>query len=134
MIPVRGWELLYAVREDGAIVSLPRMILQRNGVEYTVAGRVLKPQRQGNGYYHVTLTDKISGRAVQALVHRLVAEALVPNPLGKPQVNHKDSDRANNHPSNLEWVTAAENTAHKMRAGRWGGWECATAARWGVAA
>jgi len=47
-------------------------------------------------------------------VHRLVAEAFVPNLSGKPQVNHKDSNRMNPRADNLEWVTAAENKEHSM--------------------
>lgn len=55
-----------------------------------------------------------SGKAHCAKHHRLVALAFIPNPDKKPQINHKDLDRRNNHPSNLEWCTNEENAAHYM--------------------
>lgn len=61
-------------------------------------------------YYQIGLRK--DGKSYKFLVHRLVAETFIPNPEGKPQVNHKDGNVHNNHVSNLEWVTNADNTVH----------------------
>ena len=50
-------------------------------------------------------------------IHRLVAEAFVPNPNNLPQVNHIDGDKLNNAPSNLEWVSNRDNMTHAMKNG-----------------
>lgn len=63
-----------------------------------------------NGYYFVDLYFKPIKKKVS--IHRLVAMAFIPNPEGKPQVNHKDSNKLNNNVENLEWVTARENALH----------------------
>lgn len=77
-------------------------------------GKVLRLQNQ-NGYLHCTLAiDKKSRRF---RVHRLVAEAFVPNPENKPFVNHIDGNRTHNEVSNLEWVTPSENTRHAVDSG-----------------
>lgn len=64
-----------------------------------------------NGYkrYKVLIDDKLQNFSV----HRMVAEAFIPNPENKPQVNHIDTDKANNHVSNLEWCTQSENMIHR---------------------
>lgn len=69
--------------------------------------RIFNMSIDRDGYFHVELQG-LGGRAV----HRLVAAAFVPNPDNKPCVNHIDGNKQNNVPSNLEWVTSAENTKH----------------------
>jgi hypothetical protein len=63
------------------------------------------------GYREVVLDHQI------CRVHRVVAEAFIPNPQGKRCVNHKDGNKLNNNVSNLEWVTYSENTTHAFKTG-----------------
>ena len=68
-------------------------------------------QRMSNsGYLQVGLA--INKHPTMFYVHRLVAEAFIPNPEGKPQVNHKDLNKCNNNVQNLEWATQEENCSH----------------------
>lgn len=69
-------------------------------------GKLLKPALKKNGYLHVSLGYKDTKTA---MVHRLVAEAFIPNPFNLPQVNHKDEEKTNNNVTNLEWCTAQHN-------------------------
>lgn len=64
-------------------------------------------QAQVHGYYFVNLYK--DGQHTQRYVHRLVAEAFIPNPENKPCVDHIDTDKSNNNASNLRWVTYKEN-------------------------
>ena len=82
------------------------------GIVYSdISNMELKHSLRPNGYLFVTLyKDKIPYRKT---IHRLVAEAYIPNPENKPQVNHKDGDKKNNKVENLEWVTQSENELHK---------------------
>lgn len=75
-------------------------------VKNTKTGRILKPY--AGDYYTVTLS-KPGVKSTCRLVHRLVAEAFLPNPNNLPQVNHKDENKHNNSVSNLEWCDAKYN-------------------------
>lgn len=76
--------------------------------------RILKPSLV-RGYLHVALCS--GGEPKHFNVHRLVAQAFIPNPQNKPQVNHRDGNKLNNHVSNLEWTTSAQNQRHAVDIG-----------------
>ena len=77
--------------------------------------KVLKPTVNHKGYEVVYPSDSNkTGYKTSCQVHRLVAESFIPNPENKPQVNHKDTNKRNNHVDNLEWATNLENHEHKL--------------------
>lgn len=90
----------YALTIDGRGISFKRK-----------EPRELKPGSSASGCYCYVNIGRPPLKSSQ-LLHILVARAFVPNPEGKPQVNHKDGNPGNNAASNLEWVTPAENIRH----------------------
>lgn len=101
--PVVGYEGLYEVS------SLARVRRARAHRQWP-AGRLLKPQGRYDGRVVVGL--RRDGRSKIKLVHVLVAEAFIgPRPPGR-EVNHRDGDKFNNLPGNLEWTTRLENVRH----------------------
>ena len=73
-------------------------------------GRISKPIVTRTGYLYVSLSKGKNGHPVR--LHRIVAKAFLPNPDDKPQINHRDGCKLNNHVDNLEWVTQGENMQH----------------------
>jgi len=100
---VQGYEGLYQVSNHGRIKSLPRL----DSMGRQKGGLVLKPKSRKDGYKRINLYYK--GKMETYLVHRIVANAFIPNPYVKPQVNHIDEDKSNNKVNNLVWMTAKEN-------------------------
>ena len=115
---VKDFEGLYQIDEFGNVYSLDKKV--NAGIMYhnTVIkkGKQLKPEIQRNGYKRVLLISRENKRC-HKLIHRLVAEAFIPNPKNLPQVNHKDGDKNNNHYTNLEWCTSQENNIHALSTG-----------------
>lgn len=75
-----------------------------------IKSHIMKIQENNKGYFFVCMKE--FGKRKNLLIHRLVAEAFIPNPENKPEVNHIDGNPHNNRVSNLEWVTSSENRKH----------------------
>src|SRR3569833_194271 len=115
MKAIPGYEGLYAVTEDGRIFSLERWVPHTRLGRQFVPGMERKLSEHCTGYLTIRLAKGGEGRTHR--VHRLVAEAFIPNPNNKPGVNHKDGNKHNNAVSNLEWVTELENIQHGIATG-----------------
>lgn len=103
-LAVSGYEGFYKVSNLGRVKSL-----------HSMKKKVLKTYISNNGYERVVLSKY--GVVRKYSVHRLVAEAFVPNVDSKQQVNHIDGNKHNNRADNLEWVTQVENQRHAVRTG-----------------
>ena len=103
---VKDYEGLYRVNTQGEIYSF-------------LSNKILKPfwrgSRSDNKYLVVDLHKNKTGKTIS--VHRIVAEAFIPNPDNLPCVNHKDGNKFNNCVDNLEWCTYSENNYHACRTG-----------------
>lgn len=109
---INGFDGLYEVSDLGRIKALNRLV-ENNGGMQRKKERILKQRvRPGDGHCTVVLCK--DGKTYPRLVHRLVAEAFIPNPEGKPVVDHIDTNPANNAVSNLRWVTVQENCLNPL--------------------
>lgn len=115
-LPVRNYEGIYEVSSLGEIRSLDRVVIGSDGVRYKRAGRALKPYPHKDvEYLQVSLWKDNIGTSFY--VHRLVAEAHLPNLNCLPEVNHKNGIKTMNQKQNLEWVTSQGNKVHAVQTG-----------------
>lgn len=105
---IKGFENLYEISSDGEVHTLGNFPKLRN--------KVTGPLKPGNnkGYRTVVLTD-LNGKRHTKIVHRLVAETFLDNPLNLRCVNHKDEDKTNNCVHNLEWCTDQYNKEYSNK-------------------
>lgn len=103
---ILGYEGKYQVSNRGNVKSLN---YRRTGKE-----KILKGSDDGTGYLRVGLWK--DGNAKECTIHRLVAQAFLPNPDNLPQINHKDEDKYNNCVENLEWCSSQYNMTYNDRA------------------
>ena len=112
------WQMIedqksYEVSTYGRFRSIPRVIKYKDGRVYSYDSKILSPRIGSNGYFSINFSRYKKGSA-----HRFVAKAFVLNPDSKPEINHKDGDKLNNHYTNLEWVTTSGDASPSRPKGR----------------
>ena len=106
-----GYEGIYQISNKGRVKSLNRI----DSRGHKVNEKILRPGKRNN-YLHVRLCK--DGKFKDYKIHRLVAQAFLPNPDNLPVVNHKDENKLNNNVENLEWCTQKYNVNYSGTAGR----------------
>ena len=106
---VVGYEGQYQVSDIGNVRSVAR----KDSIGRKCGGVTLRPSHDKYGYLRVTLCK--NSKLNTKLVHRLVAQAFVPNPNGYSEINHRDENKVNNKLSNLEWCDAKHNVNYGTR-------------------
>ena len=101
---IKGYEGYYQVSNLGEVRAIGHK-WQRKGVH-----KIKLHENNGYGYLMADLHKNNKSKSIA--VHRLVAQAFIPNPENKQQVNHKNGDKTDNRVENLEWATAKENIRH----------------------
>ena len=117
---VNGYEGFYQVSNLGRVKSLDRIVKNKGLIKkesFIKKGRILKQRTSKSkglitGYYRVLLTKEKVGK--NFCVHKLVAEAFIPNPENKPQVDHINTIISDNRVENLKWVTSKENNRNDI--------------------
>jgi hypothetical protein len=102
-VDIENYEGLYRISSFGRVYSVKR-------------NKFLKPKKDKDNYLLVNLYK--NGKRKNYKIHRLVAQAFLPNPSNLPQVNHKDENPSNNHLENLEWCDAKYNCNYGSRTER----------------
>ena len=120
--PIKDFEKFYEISNYGRVKSLSRF--HRTSKNYSSIGyytkeKMLNPTINNKGYLVVSLYDG-SKKVKVKQVHRLVAEAFIPNPTNLPEVNHRDENPQNPKFDNLEWCTHKENMNYGTRSKRLG--------------
>lgn len=104
---IPGYEGLYQVSNLGRVKSMEREVFSANYIRH-MPESIKKPQRHSNGNYRSIILSK-GGKKTTRLLHRIVAEAFIPNPENKPEIDHIDGNPTNNRVDNLRWVFRKEN-------------------------
>ena len=110
---IDGLDNFYAISINGEIKSLDRIVHCKNGTIRPREGKKIKTRVNRYGYEQIALGKERKN----FLVHRIVAQAFIPNNLNKPCVNHINGIKTDNFVKNIEWCTYWENDNHSRKTG-----------------
>lgn len=113
---IKGYEGMYAVSNLGRVKSVARTVMSNRGRPITRMGKILSLNTSAAGYRYISVCK--DGKSRTFLIHRLVAEAFIPNPHNLPVVMHLDDVPGNNRVTNLKWGTQKTNMEDMVRKGR----------------
>lgn len=114
---INGYEGIYQISNLGNVVSLDRISTKRDRwgkiIDYHLKSKIIKTSHNNKGYSIIHLYKNKKSKTF--LLHRLVAEAFIPNPKGLLEINHKDENKDNNCVDNLEWCTRKQNNNYGIQ-------------------
>ena len=112
---VVGYEGFYQVSNLG---NVKRVGSFRGVNKAYLQNYYLTPVDNGKGYLRIKLT--INNKSKRIMLHRIIAEAFLPNPNNYPVINHINGNKKDNQITNLEWCTQSQNCLHSVAMGTWG--------------
>lgn len=112
---IKGFEGLYQISTSGRVKSYEKQWIMHHNVKMIQPPMYLRTENR-HGYLSVALCK--NKKTKHYMIHRLVAEAFIPNPENKPFINHKDFNKTNNTIDNLEWCTSKENNNYSSENSR----------------
>lgn len=113
--PIKGYETLYEISNRGNIKALTKTLFAGYNATSVRKEKILSPYKM-KGYLLIGLNKE--GKRKCCLVHRIVAQTFIDNPLNLPEVNHLDLNKLSNKSNNLEWCTRKQNMEHATKNGR----------------